>query len=494
MSEPQSQESRSQEEIVRHIIAQSSGLTAADEALIIKAFQFAKNHLGEKVRRSGELYITHSLETAKTLASWKLPPPVIAAGLIHSTTGSGDATEEMTKQEFGNEILSLIKGTRSLTGIHYMGLAAHAEDLRRFFIAFAKDLRIVFIAFAHRLHTMRILQRRPKEDQLQVARETLEIYAPLANRLSMGRLKAEFETLAFPFVHPEEFKRVNSLLKRREPIAKKNLEKIYRSLRKYFAKESIPIILVDYRLKNIYSLWRKLLRNDNDITKIRDLLALRIVTDSVDNCYKILGLVHSHWRPLEGKVKDYIANPKPNGYQSIHTTIFTGDGNLAEIQIRTREMHEEAEFGVTAHVAYDESDKEKRGGKWQNNLGWVKEMLAVARRTKNMSEFAEAVELDFFKNRIFVFTPTGDVIELPEESTPLDFAYAIHSDLGNRAHAAKINGKHKSLDTPLHGGETIFIETSKLAKPSSKWLKIAHTSEARKKIRAALHSKTKVKS
>src|SRR3989344_5131060 len=461
MPEPQSTQA------LQEITKLTGRQSAADEALIARAYKFAQVHLEGRARKSGEPYISHCVETAKTLASWKLPTIVIVAGLIHSTTGSGDASEEDVKREFGIEVLNLIKGTRSLTDIHYKGLEKHVEDLRRFFVVFAKDLRIIFIAFAHRLHTMEVLSRRSREDQKQVA----------------------LETLAFPYVYPDEYAKVSKLLKKRAPIATKNLEKIYRSLRKYFSKENINIIEVDYRLKNMYSLWKKLGRYNFEIDKIRDLLALRIVTDTVENCYKILGLIHSKWKPVAGKVKDYVANPKPNGYQSIHTTIYTGDGSMAEIQIRTKEMHAEAEYGVAAVVAYEESDKPDTGGRWANSLVWVKQMLEIAKKSKNISDFAEAVKLDFFRDRIFVFTPTGDVIELPEGSTPIDFAYAIHSDLGNHAHAAKINGKYKSLDTPLHGYETVLIETSKSARPNRKWLEFARTVEARRKIRAALHRK-----
>ncbi|HEY4518573.1 MAG TPA: TGS domain-containing protein, partial [Candidatus Paceibacterota bacterium] len=320
-------------------------------------------------------------------------------------------------------------------------------------------------------------------------------YAPLANRLGMGKLKAEFETLAFPLAYPKEYALTSRILKTKEKHATERLEKIYRALRQDFAMEKLPIIKSDYRLKNIYSLYRKLLRYDMDITKIHDLIALRLVTDTVENCYRALGIIHGKYKPLAGKVKDYIANPKPNGYRSIHTTIYTGDqskgadGGTAEVQIRTKEMHDEAEYGVTAHVAYTEGGKSKSGGEWSNKLAWVRELVALAKEAKSTNEFAEAVKLDFFKNQIFVFTPDGDVIELPDEATPVDFAYAIHTTLGDHAHAAKVNGKYTGLDTTLRGGETIFIETKKESRPSSKWLDFAKSTMARKKIRAYLSRK-----
>ena len=377
----------------------------------------------------------------------------------------------------------------------YHGLAKHAEILRRFFVATAGDLNVILTALSLRLNELR-------EGKINTSGglETLEIYAPIANRLGMGKLKAELETLAFPLAYPKDYLEVSKLLRGRKESAQKRLEQIYRSLRKYFAKVRVSIISSDYRLKNTYSLYKKLKRPEinMDINKINDLLALRLVTDTTENCYRIIGLIHAKYKPVAGKVKDYIANPKPNGYRSLHTTIYTGDLSesetemgTAEIQVRTREMHDEAEYGVTSHVAYDEGGKERTGGKWTTKLAWVRELVELARKKKSTEEFAEAVKLDYFKDRIFVFTPIGDVVELPDGSTPIDFAYAIHSDLGNRAHAVKINGKYKALDTPLHAFETVEIEPSKSAHPNQKWLEFAKTTEARRKIKSALNQKAR---
>ena len=372
----------------------------------------------------------------------------------------------------------------------YSGLERQAETLRRFFVATAGDVRVLLAAFAIRLVEL----RESKPDQA-TALETLEIYAPLANRLGMGKLKTQFETLAFPAAYPKEYALTVKLLKTREKHATERLEKIYRSLRSDFAKEKLPIVTSDYRLKNIYSLYRKLGRYDMDITKIGDLIALRLVTDTTENCYRALGLIHSKYKPVAGKIKDYIANPKPNGYRSIHTTIYTGDpargadGSTAEVQIRTKEMHEEAEYGITSHVAYDEGKKSKAGAKWPNKLSWVRELVELASNAKTANEFSEAVKLDFFRNQIFVFTPDGDVVELPEDATPVDFAYHVHSGLGDHAHAAVIKGKYVPLSTVLHGGEIIFIEIKKDAHPSVKWLDFAKSATARKKIRAYLAHK-----
>ncbi len=460
-----------------------------ESPLLSKAYEFAKSALADKKRQSGDLYLDHIIATACKLAEWKQSEAVIAAGFLHSTIGSGTATVADLKREFGVEIASLVTRTRQITNTKYSGMERHAEELRRFLVSIAKDARILLLAFAHRLDTLGHLGGRTKEQQLSIARETLEIYAPLANRLGMGSLKAQFETTCFPYVYPAEYKEVKKLIKKREQRAAKNLEKVYRSLRRRLAKEEIPVLGFDYRLKNIYSLWKKLKRYGMEIDKITDLLALRIITNNQENCYKILGIINSHWKPVPDKVKDYIKTPKVNGYRSLHTTVYTGDrmgssdgGRSVEIQIRTEEMHDEAEYGVVARLAYEESNKPDSGGVWAKHLFWVKELLSIAKKHKDLGNFTEAASLDFFKNRIFVLTPTGDVIELPEDSTPIDFAYAIHSDLGSHASGATVDGKRVPLDTKLQSGQVVSIEKSKNSHPTRKWLKFARSTSARHKI------------
>jgi|SRR3989344_515824 len=502
MPQPQSTQER-ENSAIEDIL---EGRSEDDKVLLKHAFTFAKESLGEKLRNSGQTFLEHNLETARTLAEWKMSTPTVLGGLLHSSVDSGANKSADIKREFGPEILRLAQGTRALTSLRYKGKEQYLEDLRRFFIALAGDIRIILITFAHRLDSMRKIAYKPTAEQTRVALETIEVYAPLANRLGMGKLKAEFETLAFPYAYPKEYALTRKLLDSREKHARERLQKIYRSLRADFAASppagGLPIVESDYRLKNIYSLYKKLLRHDMDITKIHDLIALRLVTDTVENCYRALGIIHGKYKPVAGKVKDYIANPKPNGYRSIHTTIYTGDpakgadlprrgpgkagGGTAEVQIRTKEMHAEAEYGVAAHVAYDEGNKSRSGGRWAASLAWVRELVELACKAKNVNEFAEAVKLDYFKNQIFVFTPDGDVVELPEESTPIDFAYRVHSGLGDHAHAAKVNGKYAALSTKLHGGETVFIETKKDAHPTAKWLDFAKSTQARKKIRAYL--------
>ncbi len=462
--------------------------------LLLEAYNFASGVLTSQKRVGGGSYIEHIVATGLHLARWHQSPNVIAAGLLHSVVSDNRVSVEEVKHKFGKEIAELVNGSLHLINLHYRGMSKHAEDLRRFFVALSRDLRVIFITFAHRLDEMRSISTRPEIDQRRIALETMEIYAPLANRLGMGQLKTQYEVLAFPILYPTEYKRALALMKKSEAETNKNLEKIYRSLRKLFAKEHIEIISADHRRKNIYSLYKKLAKNDWEIDNISDLLALRIITKNVEDCYKILGLIHSKYKPVGGKVKDYIASPKPNGYKSVHTTIYTGAGTMAEVQIRTKEMHNEAEHGVAAHIAYEEGNKPQSGGRWSAKLAWVRELINLTRDREDDKEFIKSIELDFFKSRIFVFTPVGEVIELPEGASVLDFAFAIHTDLGRHAKAAIINGKYSAIDTVLMGGETIRVETAKNTEPHHKWLGATKTSLARKQIRAHISKKIKAKS
>ena len=453
---------------------------------LARAYKFAETALADKKRQSGDLYLDHVIATACKLSEWKQSEAVIAAGFLHSTIGSGTANIADLEREFGLEIASIVTRARKITNTKYSGIERHAEELRRFLVSIAKDARILLLAFAHRLDTLNHLKGRIAAQQISIARETLEIYAPLANRLGMGKLKAQFETTCFPYVHPAEYKVLKKLTKGREKKAIKILEKIYRHIRQRLTKDGIPLITFDYRLKNIYSLWKKLKRNDMDISKITDLLALRLVTNNIENCYRIIALINNHWKPVPNKIKDYIKTPKYNGYRSLHTTIYSGGRDSVEIQIRTQKMHNEAEFGVAARLAYEEGGKPDTGGVWARHLSWVRELLAIVKNTKDLGAFAEASSLDFFRHRIFVLTPQTDVIELPEDSTAIDFAYAIHSDLGYHTSAATVDGKRVSLNTKLHSGQVVLIETNKNTHPTRKWLKFVHSTNARHKIRQAL--------
>ncbi len=358
----------------------------------------------------------------------------------------------------------------------------------------------------------------PKAKQKLIALETLEIYAPIADRLGMGKIRGELADLAFPFVNPKEYEKTRELLKERAKSRLKHLEKVRKDLATELGKQGIREFRTDFRVKHFYSLYRKLERKDWDIDKIHDISALRVIVPTVDLCYRILGIIHSLWRPIPGKIKDYIAFPKPNGYQSLHTTVLTGDASVVEIQIRTEAMHREAEYGIASHFSYKESAEGKRKAisniAWlrqlippvayfarpakngransaQNIPAWIKQIAEIQRVGEKSDDFMEDMRSDFFTNRVFVFTPKGDVIDLPTGSTPIDFAYAIHSDVGDHIASARVNGKMASLDTTLNYGDIIEIITRESAHPSQKWIGFARTALAKRQIRSALSQQTK---
>ncbi len=431
---------------------------------------------------SGDPYFHHVYETGKTLAAMHMDATTIAAGFLHDTIEDGHLTHEEMKKEFGDEILFLVEGVTKLGKLKYRGMERHTESLRKLFIATAKDIRVIMIRLADRLHNVKTLYGHPKpEKQKRIALETLEIYAPLADRLGIGFLKGELEDYSFKYAYPEEYEKVKELLKQKSKTDQTYLEKVRRALAKSLAEEHIEVVKMDYRIKRMYSLYRKLKRKNMEIDKIYDIVALRVIVPSVADCYRVLGVVHHMWRPLPGRIKDYIALPKLNGYQSIHTTIFTGDGGITEIQMRTPEMHTEAEYGIASHVVYKE-----RGitTKIDTQTRWINELLEAQKEAEESGQFIKHLKTDLFNDRVFVFTPDGDVIDLPAGSSPIDFAFAVHTDLGMTTSGAKINGKMSALDTELKGGDIVEIITNKKAVPTSKWLRYAKTSLARRRIRS----------
>ncbi|MEK7081079.1 MAG: RelA/SpoT family protein [Patescibacteria group bacterium] len=461
------------------------GVNKKDEELINKAYGFAENaHLGQK-RLSGDPYFVHVFETAKILAKFGMDTQTIVVGLLHDTLEDTKTTEEEIKKEFGDDILFLIKGVTKLGTLKYRGHERHVESLRKFFVAMANDLRVVIIKFADRLHNLRTLEFVPEEKRHRIAVESIEVYAPLANRLGMGKLKGDLEDAAFPYAYPEEYKQIEEIIKERKKLYEKHLTEVSEELKKEFRKNKIKFVEINYRIKHKYSLYKKLLKYDMDIEKIYDVVALRVVVDTVEECYRVLGLVHSIWNPLPGRIKDYIALPKPNGYRSIHTTIFTGLGGVAEIQIRTKEMHAEAAYGVAAHFAYKEQDSKKIKNN-KNKFKWVEELKELKYSPDDPKKFIDHLKMDFFNDRIFIFTPKGDVIDLPDNSTPLDFAYSIHSDIGNHTFGAKINNKMLPIFSKLKNGDIVEIITKKDSKPSSKWLEYVKTTIAKKHIKSYL--------
>ncbi|MCX6754690.1 MAG: RelA/SpoT family protein [Candidatus Nomurabacteria bacterium] len=459
-------------------------ITEKDKALIEKAYNFAKKAHEGQLRKNGDPYFIHVVSTAQNLADLGMSPTVIAAGLLHDVIEDTNITEDELKKEFGEEIANLVEGVTKLGMVRYKGIERNVENLRKFFISVAKDLRVLVIKLADRLHNIETLENVRPDKQKRIALETLEIYVPLANRLSMGRLKGKLEDGAFKFAYPKEYEEVKKLLSDKKDARIKYLIEIKNKIEEKVKESNIKNATIDYRQKHLYSLWKKLQKNDMDITKIYDIIALRVMVESVVDCYHILGLIHGEWTPVPNRIKDYIATPKANGYQSLHTTIFTGTGGIAEIQIRTYEMHEKAENGIAAHFLY----KEKNEKSVPRHLEWVQQLHELNQNKEDPEKFLKSIKMDFFNNRVFVFTPKGDIIDLPEDSSVIDFAYAIHTDVGDHAQGSKINGKNSALSTKLKNNDIVEIHTNKNSKPSAKWLDYAKTSLARKRIHAHMKS------
>lgn len=454
----------------------------ADLELIKKAYDFASAaHAGQK-RLTGEPYITHPLATAQILAEMQLDTTIIAAGLLHDVPEDTAVSLAEVRKNFGDDIVSIIAGITKLGKIKYRGVVRYLENLRKMFLAFAKDIRIILVKFADRLHNLQTLSALPEKKRYRIALESLEIYAPIAARLGMGEMRGSLEDAAFKYVMPEEYEWVKGIEAEIYKQKEESLEKIKKQTQKEFEDAGIKIIKTQARIKHLYSLYKKLVRNDRDINKIHDLLALRLIVKDITDCYAALGVVHKLWRPLKGRIKDYIAQPKPNGYQSLHTTVFGLDGLIVEFQIRTEKMHEDAEYGIAAHWHFHEN-----GSKIPSRyVSWVKELASLQKKmvAELKLQDIESLKIDVFQNRIFVFTPKGDVLDLPENATPVDFAYAVHTEIGNKCVGARVNDQLVGLDTTLKNGDMVEIIIDKNRKgPSADWLKFAHTRLARSQIK-----------
>jgi GTP pyrophosphokinase len=458
-----------------------------DTSVVDRAYAFAERaHQGQK-RSSGEPYITHPTATALTLAKMRVDLNTIAAGLLHDVPDDTPYSLKDIETEFGPDIANLVRGVGKLGKLKFRGVERYVENLRKMFIAMARDMRVVLIKFADRLHNLKTLDALPEEKRERVARETLEIYAPIAHRLQMGDLHAKLEDISFQYLYPTEYQWLQNLVSHRRTEKERYLEKVQKRVERELTRNQIPYLSVHGRAKHLYSLYRKLLSRDRDITKIYDLVALRIIVKNVQDCYACLGLLHNLYRPLKGRIKDYIAQQKPNGYQSLHTTVFCDDGEIVELQIRTEAMHQEAEFGITAHWNYEERGTMPT----DKRLRWVRDLLKFQRAIPDNRQVLDTLRLDIFQNRIFVFTPKGDVIELPEESTPIDFAYHIHTEIGNKCNWAKVNDEIAPLETKLHSGDVIEIFMDRNRKgPSVDWLKFVKTTTAKQKIKA--HTKQRL--
>jgi GTP pyrophosphokinase len=470
--------------------------SSSNSSLIERAFNFAASAHQNQKRSSGEEYIIHPLRVAEILSRLELGPKTIAAGLLHDVPDDTEKTLDDIEKEFGKEIAFLVGGVSKLGKLRYpkQGIQIDpiekklaepvdlkAENLRKMFFAMAEDLRIILIKLADRLHNMETLGHLPPEKRQRIALETMEVFAPLANRLGIGEIKGRLEDLAFPYLYPKEYEWLMKNVKEKYEKRERYLQKAKPILIKMLEKEKIKPIDVHLRVKHYWSLYQKFLRYDKNLDKIYDLVALRVIVADIETCYKTLGVIHKFWKPLPGRIKDYIAFPKPNTYRALHTTCFCLEGKISEIQIKTPQMHREAEYGIAAHWAHKEGIDLKTQRK---KFAWIIQLRDWQKEISDAKEFWKGLKIDFFKNRIFVFTPRGDVIDLPEDATPVDFAYAVHTDIGNRCCGAMVNGKMTALSQPLKNGDVVEIMIDKNKTPSRDWLEFVKTNLARSRIKS----------
>lgn len=465
----------------------NSNCVNVNKDLVIKAYEFACAAHQEQNRESGEPYIIHPIEVACLLAEMGMDTNTIAAGLLHDVIEDTDFTHEDLTNEFNLEIANLVEGVTKLTKLGKIQYKSkqeqQADNVRKMVLAMTKDIRVILIKLADRLHNMRTLKYVAPEKQKEKAKETFDIYAPLAHRLGMSKIKWELEDLAFRYSNPEEYYDLVKKIVEKRVEREAYIGQIIKELKENLNISNIHSE-IDGRPKHFYSIHRKMVNKNKAIDQIFDLTAVRILVDTVKDCYAALGIVHTMYKPIPGRFKDYIAMPKPNMYQSLHSTVIGPQGKPFEIQIRTFEMHKTAEYGIAAHWKYKENNDENNSD-FETRLSWLRDMIEWQRETSDAEEFMEAFKIDLFSDEVFVFTPKGAVINLPLDATPIDFAYRIHTDIGNRCIGAKVNGKMVPLDYHLSTGEIIEIMTSTGTKgPSIDWLNIAKSNQAKSKIRA----------
>lgn len=450
--------------------------------LVEKAYHFAAQAHKDQRRRSGEPYIVHPVHAAMNLAKLNMDSSAICAGLLHDVLEDTDVSSEDLRREFGDDVTYLVEGVSKLEEVKFTKKNQYIENLRKMFIATAKDIRVLLIRLCDRLHNVQTLEFLPTKEQKRIAQETLEIYAPIAHRLQLGALKGQLEDWSFKYIDPKEYERLLDIIQTNFKERQQSLRMVKDTIKQMMHDNHIEVIDMKDRIKNVYSLHKKLERYDNELSSIYDIVALRVVVPSIADCYAGLGIVHSTYKPLKGRIKDYIARPKPNGYQSLHTTVLLNNGDFLEIQFRTPKMHEQAEFGIAAHWQYKEGDQYPRR---QKEIQWIKELAGILKDIETNNDL-ESVKIESFSNRIFTLTPKGDVIELPENSTAIDFAYSIHTDLGDKIIKAKINGEIKNVDTILQNGDVVEVIIDKNKKgPDIKWIDKVQTQIAKSKIQQA---------
>lgn len=449
---------------------------------IRKAYELADEAHKEQKRVNGDPYILHPLAVAEILADMEIDTTTITASLLHDVVEDTEYILEDIERIFGKEVAFLVDGVTKLNRLDYRTKEdQQVNSMRKMFLAMAKDIRVVVIKLADRLHNMRTLKYMRSEKQKRIAQETLEIYAPLAHRLGIFNIKWELEDLSFRYMEPDKYYDLVDQMKEKRKVREEIVNEAIDVLKKTLTESSISFE-INGRPKHFYSIYKKMKKDNRDLSQIYDLYAIRVIVDTVQDCYGVLGIVHSLWKPLPYRFKDYIAMPKPNNYQSLHTTVIGTRGQPVEIQIRTWDMHHIAEYGVAAHWRYKEGRASQKATGFDEKMGWLRNLLEW-QDTSNPQEFVNALKLDAFSDEVFVFTPRGDVIDLPQGAIPIDFAYRIHTDVGHRCVGAKVNGKIVPLDYALKNGDIVEVITSKTGKPSLDWLKIVGSSESRSKIR-----------
>jgi RelA/SpoT family (p)ppGpp synthetase len=460
----------------------------ANIPLLSKAVTFSYNALHDKKRLSGEDFFTYSYNIAVILAELKLGSHTIAAGLLFLVLEEAGIKPEIVEKEFDAEILSIIKALSRLRNVNQnFTLEAEeerrAENIRRIMLASSKDIRVIIIKLVDRLQSMKSLKYLPKDMQKIIATETMTIYAPIAHKLGMYMIKGELEDLAFRFLENDRYLELKERVAKKREEREQEIGKIIDTVQKVLTQQHIHAE-INGRAKHFYSIYKKIMSEGKQFDEIYDLMAIRVIVDRVDECYKVLGIIHNLWKPMPGRLKDYVALPKANGYQSLHTGVFVGHGSILEVQIRTKDMHAAAEEGVAAHWRYKGDERDK---KFDKHVALMKQILDWQRYSEDSKEFMESLKIDLFEKEIFVFTPKGDPIALPEDATPIDFAYAIHSDIGNHCRQVKVNGVIVPLDYTLSPGDVVEVLTQKNATPSRSWLSFVKSAHTRTKIRSALN-------
>lgn len=456
----------------------------SDGGMVLKAYEYAKQAHANQKRASGEPYFIHPCAVADILMELGLDAATIAAALLHDVIEDTDSTAEDIRREFGDEVLDLVSGVTKLEKIEFKSQEdVEAENFRKIFVAMAKDVRVIIIKLADRLHNMRSLNFLSHERQQRMARETLDIYAPLAGRLGISQIKCELEDLCLKYLDPESYEYLLYNIREKLSERKEFVNNIVAEIKELMSSDGVAGEVFG-RPKHFYSIYKKMKNKGKTLDQIYDLTAVRVIVKDVSQCYTVLGLIHEKWKPIPGRIKDYIATPKPNKYQSLHTTVMTKYGQPFEIQIRTEEMHRIAEFGIAAHWKYKEGKTDQENNNFENRLTWLREVMEWQGDLKDSKEFINALKTELYSHELLVFTPRGKVISLPPGATPVDFAYAIHSEVGNHCTGARVNSKIVPLSTTLEVGDVVEIITSPNAKgPSRDWLKFIQSTSAKTKIR-----------